>query len=69
MKTTVMYTVPVFHIPSEVLKSDELQHLVHSDLKTKQNQQPPSWLYLNLNYCLRSHTFEEKTIADMELKI
>lgn len=34
-KRTVIYTIPVSHIPSEALKSDELLHLIHSNSEKK----------------------------------
>lgn len=34
-KPTVIYTIPVSHIPSEALKSDESLHLIHSNLEKK----------------------------------
>lgn len=61
----MIYTVPVSHIPSEALKSDELLHLIHSDQNKQQNPKLVTFLFKLIK---KNHVFEEETITDVNLK-
>lgn len=67
--TTMIYTVPVFHIPSEALKSDELLHLIHSDLKQTNKKPKTKLVTFGFKLILKKETYlQRKLLQTWNLK-